>query len=211
MDETAIQMNMPANKTVHKVGAKSIIIKTQRQEKVLVSAILACNGIDEKLKLFVIFKGKKYGNIYKKLIKEKLIENNKIEIFVNEKAQATKEIIILWLKNIYIPLIKESNLNRSLLVWDNATMHNNYDILKLLSQYKINVVFVPKGMTSILQPLDVSINRVFKDWMKREYEYIMSCFDFSKIKQPKIKRNQIINFIYKNWYEDSRIKKKYNS
>ena len=34
MDEAAIQMNMPVNKTVHKVGAKSIIIKTQRQKKV---------------------------------------------------------------------------------------------------------------------------------------------------------------------------------
>ena len=33
------------------------------------------------------------------------------------------------------------------------------------------------------------------------------CFDFSKIKQPKIKWNQILNFIYKNWYEESRIKK----
>jgi len=107
---------MPENKTVHKVGAKSIIIKTQRQEKVRVSIILACNGIGEKLKPFVIFKGKKYGNIYKNLIKEKLIEKYKIEIFVNDKAWATSEIIILWLKNIYIPFIKETNINKSLLV-----------------------------------------------------------------------------------------------
>ena len=33
MDETALQLNMPFHKIVHKVEAKIIAIKTQRQEK----------------------------------------------------------------------------------------------------------------------------------------------------------------------------------
>ena len=47
MDETAPAMNIPSNKTVHKVGAKTICVKTQRQEKARISVILACcdNGI----------------------------------------------------------------------------------------------------------------------------------------------------------------------
>ena len=66
MDETAIQMKIPSNKTVHKVGAKSIVINNQRQKRLRVSVILACSGSGEKLKPFVIFKGKKCGNNYKK-------------------------------------------------------------------------------------------------------------------------------------------------
>jgi len=107
MDEVAIQMNMPSNKTVHKVGAKTIVINTQRQEKLRVSVILSFSDSGEKLKPFVIFKDKKYGNIYKNLIREDLIKKNKVEIFVNENAWATKEIIIIWIKKYIFHLLKK--------------------------------------------------------------------------------------------------------
>ena len=135
--ETAIQRNMPSNKTVYKVGAKTIVINTQRQEKLRVSVIFACSGSGEKLKPFVIFKGKKYENIYKNLIREDLIKKNKVEIFVNENAWATKELIIIWIKKIYIPFIKDNNLNISHLIFDSATIHNSFEILKFLVEYKI--------------------------------------------------------------------------
>ena len=41
-------------------------------------------------------------------------------------------------------------MNRSLLIFDSATMHNNIEILKFLFEYKINAVFVPKGLTYTL-------------------------------------------------------------
>lgn len=65
MDETALTMNIPSNKTVHKIGSKTICIKTQRQEKARVSVILAfcANGV--KLKPFIIIKGAKNGCITK--------------------------------------------------------------------------------------------------------------------------------------------------
>jgi hypothetical protein len=79
MDETALTMNMPSNKTVHKVGVKTICIKTQRQEKARISVILTCcaNGIE--LKPFITFKGGKNGSIYKNLIKEIYVKEKKAE------------------------------------------------------------------------------------------------------------------------------------
>ena len=47
---------------------------------------------------------------------------------------------------------------------------------------------------------------MFKDWMKRKYENIMSFFSLGERKKPKIKREQILNFISENWYDDNRIK-----
>ena len=40
IDETALQLNMPSNQTLHRVGAKIIYIRTQNQEKIRVSVIL---------------------------------------------------------------------------------------------------------------------------------------------------------------------------
>ena len=59
MDETALQLNMPFHKTVHKVGAKTVSIKTQRQEKCRISFILSICSNGDKLKPFIIIKGAK--------------------------------------------------------------------------------------------------------------------------------------------------------
>ena len=65
MDETTLQYNMPSNKTVHKIGAKTITIKTQQQEKLRISLILAICVNGKKLKPYIIFKGAKIGKFLK--------------------------------------------------------------------------------------------------------------------------------------------------
>ena len=83
-------------------------------------------------------------------------------------------------------------------------MHNSIATLKYLYNKKINVVFIPKGLTSILQPLDTSLNRPFKDWIKRSYEEAVSLFN--DFKGAKIKREVILNWIYTNWFDNEKIK-----
>ena len=57
-------------------------------------------------------------------------------------------------------------------------MHISFDIIRYLVSLKINYVFIPKGLTSILQPLDVSVNRTFKDALRHCYVkalYMQKC------------------------------------
>lgn len=204
MDETALQLNMPSNKTVHKVGAKTIYIRTQNQEKIRVSVILSCCANGDKLKPYVIYKGGKKGKIFNSLQKEELVKTNKIVIATNANAWATNDIIKDWLDKVYISYFKNYPLEKTLLIWDNATMHNSIATLKYLYNKKINVVFIPKGLTSILQPLDTSLNRPFKDWIKRSYEEAVSLFN--DFKGAKIKREVILNWIYTNWFDNEKIK-----
>ena len=58
---------------------------------------------------------------------------------------------------------------------------------------KINFIFVPRGLTPILQPLVLSINRPLKDLVKRKYE---ECIQNNKFKKPpKIKMEILLNWI----------------
>jgi len=61
MDETPIFFNMYPNKTIAKKGNKTILIKTQSQEKCRISVILCITADGEKLPPFLILKQKKRG------------------------------------------------------------------------------------------------------------------------------------------------------
>ena len=61
------------------------------------------------------------------------------------------------------------NFVRKLLILDQCPAHLNGKILYLLEKYDIYFIFIPKRMTSILQPLDRCINFPFKMNLKKIY------------------------------------------
>ena len=48
---------------------------------------------------------------------------------------------------VYIPFFRKIDLEKTLLVFDRAPMHDNYQTINYLTKKKINFVFIPKGMT----------------------------------------------------------------
>ena len=69
-------------------------------------------------------------------------------------------------------------------------MLNRIANLKYLFSLKINVIFIHKGLTSMPLPLDTSLNRPLKDWIKRSYEGTISLFNGAK--DVKNKKRSII-------------------
>ena len=59
--------------------------------------------------------------------------------------------------------------------------------------------FIPKGVTSILQPLDVSVNRPFKVHVKNRY--IKCCYEKNSIE--KVSRGLLINWAAETWWDDN--------
>lgn len=59
-------------------------------------------------------------------------------------------------------LMKICNQNDSLLLLDEFSAHKTDHVIKKLIDVNINPVFVPGGFTSLLQPLDVAINKPLK-------------------------------------------------
>jgi len=57
MDETALMYNMPFNKIIYKIGARTVTISTQKQEKARISCILSINATGKTLMPYIIFKG----------------------------------------------------------------------------------------------------------------------------------------------------------
>lgn len=59
---------------------------------------------------------------------------------------------------------------KCLLLMDEFTAHTKESVLKALRQMRCKVLFIPAGMTSMLQPLDVAVNSSFKSLLRKQWE-----------------------------------------
>ena len=100
-----------------------------------------------------------------------------------------------WLFEILLPYIKSISLNgKGLIILDMCTSHIKEDFLKLLYDYNQNYYLIPGGLTRVLQPLDVSINKPLKQRLTQIY--CDNCLKFGR-NLEKIKRDVIIDWSFK--------------
>ena len=172
MDESPIFFNMVPNKTIAKRGKKTILIKTQNQQKCRISVILGIAADGSKLKPLIIFKRKIGGHIEKSLLKNKYVLSEKCLAYVNQNAWATDNIISNWFYKIWIKYLKDGiNLCNCLgfLILDKATSHLTPNILETFKNNNQYLSFIPAGLIAYIKPLDVVINKPFKDALSKKY------------------------------------------
>nr|XP_006817663.1 PREDICTED: pogo transposable element with KRAB domain-like [Saccoglossus kowalevskii] len=92
--------------------------------------------------------------------------------------------------------------SRRLSVWDSCTVHLTDNVKAALRERNIDVAVIPGGLTSILQPLDIGINKPIKEtmhdlwdlWMKEgEAEFTPT----GKRKCPS--REMVVQWVSKPW------------
>jgi hypothetical protein len=68
-------------------------------------------------------------------------------------------------------LCMTENLSRepAMMVYDSFQGHLEESVKDNLKQHNFHLAIIPAGLTSICQPLDVSINKPFKDNMRKEW------------------------------------------
>ena len=94
-----------------------------------------------------------------------------------------------WLRNERIPIIPGTSYyeqkNRIYLISDNYGVHKAKDIIDYAVNLNIDLIFVPKGLTQIFQPLDIKIFETVKAQQRgimneRILKTLLTAFDHSK-------------------------------
>jgi len=205
MDETPLFFNMPPSKKVFYKGPKPILIKTQEQDKCRISILLAITADGGRLPPYIIFKAKKHGNVEKKLQKDLNVITNRCFVVCNENACSTDEIIKDWYLKVWLKYLFNNNERKGYLILDRACLKSN-ELLNLFNQGSKNASFIPGGLTRFFQPLDVSINKTFKQALKEKYvEFCLS--NINESGYFKISRTKMIQYICEVWYDEHLISK----
>lgn len=164
MDETPLFFDMVPGKTVEKKGVKSVRVRTTGSEKRHVTVVLACTASGEMLPPTIVFRGKTDRVLKGLKVPPKFL------VARQEKAWMDTPLTLRWVSEIWQRHHRQAE---SLLVWDSFRCHLDKNVnLKLQNTDTVTAV-IPGGCTSVLQPLDVCLNKPFKDLIKQKWlEYM---------------------------------------
>ena len=153
MDETSLSFDLPYSTTLEARGAKTVNIRTTGHERSCFTVILACLADGTKLEPTVIFK-------LKNIPRETFPEG--VHVRVNEKGWCNGTEMLYWINNVWSEHNSFGNPN-SLLVLDSFRGHTLDSVIEEFTDKQTHLAVIPGGLTSKLQPLDVAINKGFKE------------------------------------------------
>lgn len=191
-DETPVYFDMPGATTVHSCGQKTVTIRTSGNEKLRVSVMLTALADGTKLPRFVILKRKT-------MPKEDLPKG--IFVRCNEKGWMTANLMEDWLKNVWNKRPDAAQQMRAMLVLDSFRGHITNEVKQKIKSLKSDLVIIPGGLTSILQVIDVVINKPFKDSLKKLYEDWLLNGNHTFTRGGNIRKPTTTNLFQQAWDE----------
>ena len=162
MDETPLYFDIVPSRILEQKGKKSIIVRTTGSEKRHLTVTLCVLHDGDVLPALAIFKGKRPLQIRAQ------------DVFVRtqEKAWMDENLMLDWIDLVWEPATERK---RALLVLDSFSAHITSDVKKRLKEINTIPIVIPGGCTSKIQPLDVSLNKPFKAFVRKHWsEYIMT-------------------------------------
>ena len=158
MDETAVYLDMPGERTLKEMGMRSVLVRTTGHDKDKVTVMLAALADGTKIALLVIYKG---------VWPPKSVSNG-IVVAMSRNGWNNEEITKLWLEKCWGRL---RNSLPHILVWVSSKSHVMVPIRdRVKGHHNTHMVVIPGGCTRILQPADVSWNKPFKAAYREKYE-----------------------------------------
>ena len=120
--------------------------------------MLAVTGDGTKLPPYVVFK--------RKTLPKNMKFPKGIIVRVHPKGWFDDAITKDWIRSVWRKRNGGLMKKKSLLVLDAFRCHRDENTKKMLNDSNTDLAIIPGGLTSILQPLDVSINKPFKCYMR---------------------------------------------
>jgi hypothetical protein len=158
-DQTPVYFEMPLDTMVHKKGDKNVTVKTGGNEKQQCTVMLCFTTDGRKLPPYIILRRKTLPKV-----------NVKGVIVQTQESGWMDQVLVLdWIIRMWQKCPGAFLNIRSMLILDSFRGRATEEVKKFFKSRNIDQVIIPGGLTLMLQPLDVCINRLFKAAPKEQY------------------------------------------
>lgn len=153
MDETPVYFNSIPKRTVTSKGEKHVKARVAGDEKKRVTVVLGCCSNGEKLPPMIITKQSLRG----------VTVPQGMLLRRQPKAWMTSDLMLDWFNHCKT-YIKDKHL-----LLDSFSGHKTKQVNDTFESSNTAYTLIPPGCTSELQPLDLGLNKPFKDRLKRKW------------------------------------------
>jgi hypothetical protein len=155
MDETPVSMvDAPVTAVVATGSAIAGKIHTTGNPRLNVTTFSCISAAEHKLPLGAILKGKTVRCL-KKIRDGASDELKRVRLYPSEKSWMNESIMLQWLRDVVQPYTRTSS---AALIFDSYAAHFTPAVQAAAMCMNLNLIQVPGGCTSELQPLDAGFN-----------------------------------------------------
>ena len=171
MDQTPLPFVMDDGKTYDKTGSSEVWVASGSSglEKRQCTVQLTIFADGTTMMPLIIFRGK--GLRIK--VAEKRAWDKRVKVMFQINAWCDEPIMKSWITEMWgsVFLNPPTPFSSGKILYADVHPAQQTDGVKIMLQrVKTSIVNVPKGTTSRVQPLDVAINKPFKNFVRREFE-----------------------------------------
>jgi hypothetical protein len=199
LDQTGVFFTNPRRRILARRGATQVPIVSEKLS-VRATAVLSITMDGQKLMPYIVFKGKRREN--SSIARGFSRLPSSMHYSIQPKAWIDTEEMKKYIDTVLVPFMIGRLGQNALLLLDNFSVHASDTIKEKLQGIGFDLLYIPKGMTGILQPLDIAVNKPFKDKLKTHYTEWLTARILTNpqaIRKTKPKREDISAWMAASW------------
>jgi hypothetical protein len=197
-DETPLYFDMPLATTLDQMGKKQVLVRKALSSRKRFTVALTISSHGDKLMPFIIFPGKRP-------IKPSTAFTNVI-VCVQPKGFMDGIRFQDWVSRV-MTVGRSASSPTEILVLDSFSAHANPTAVQKLKDVNLILLQVPGGCTPFIQPLDVAVNKPFKNRVRDSYRRWMAndaIHTFSKNgTMQAASREEVVQWVQTAWTQIS--------
>jgi DDE superfamily endonuclease len=161
MDQTAVYFESKSRTIVARKGKKSVCQRDSGCDAKRATVVVTVAADGTKLDPFFIFKARPGKKV------EQAILDSGIKGACQVKGWFDSVVAKKWIEQILEPYVLQAE--KALLLLDHVSVHLTSDFLSSCADLGVDVEYIPKGYTCVLQPVDVGFNAQLKKHIRDKH------------------------------------------
>jgi hypothetical protein len=195
-DETNVYFSPSFEHTIAERGSRTVTIReTNSSNRCTAMLCVAQDGT--KLEPYIIHTGKPTpaGKVLRECLNPQDSGYPEGMVYMaQESAWMDEPTMLDWVERVWKPYASRIN-GPKLLILDSCTSHLTPEVRRKISNLQTELEVIPPGYTGKLQPLDVGLNKPFKDRVRHEVERFLT----EKEIGTRPQRKDLNEWIKKSW------------
>ena len=168
MDQTPIPFTYNAKKTLEVVGRRTVHVRKSTNDTKRATFAMTVTASGKVLKPLLVFKGAPNGRI----VKNEFPGYTRDVIYAcQDNAWMDERVMLMWISKVlepYIAMAPEGIV--PILFLDSYRCHMMASVVTIIQDLGVEVEHIPGGCTPLCQPVDIGVNKPFKDRIRRQWE-----------------------------------------